>query len=103
MNCKSFPAGALLWRWERTLLGFLGCRAIDSGKAFTWNGPAAFNHFAGYDKFLDSFLRRQGVHRVQQEFFENHHQAAGATLASNRLSRSRLERVFGELAFHISE
>ena len=68
----------------------LGGGAVDSGQAFTWNCPAAFDHFTGDDKFLDAFLRRQGVHRVKQQLFENHHQPAGADFALDGLRATDL-------------
>ena len=48
----------------RPLAG-LGGGAVDSGEALTRNGPATFDHFAGYDEFFNAFLRRKGIHRVK--------------------------------------
>ena len=82
---------------------FLRCGAVDSGEAFTRNGSATFDHFAGYDEFFDSFLRRKGVHRVKQQFFEDHHKAAGSDFPLNSLSGDGFERILGKLQLNIIE
>src|ERR1044072_4344676 len=75
--------------------------AVDARKSLTRHCAAPLDHFAGYDKFFDAFLRGQGIHRVEQEFFQDHHQSTRADFALNCLSGDSLECVFGELEFDI--
>ena len=77
--------------------------AVDSGKTLTGNRAPAFNHFAGYDEFFDPFLRRKGIHCVKQQFFEDHHEAAGAHFPLDRLPGDRLERILRELQLDVVE
>src|SRR3954447_22690427 len=89
-------------RLHSSLAG-LGGGAVDSGETFTRNGAATLDHFTGYDEFFDSFLRRQGVHRVKQQLLEDHHQAAGADLSLNSLPGDRLERILSKLQLDVVE
>src|SRR5204863_10191888 len=57
-----------------------GC-AVDPGKTFTGDGTSTLNHLAGNDEFFDAFLRGQGIHRVEQEFFKNHYQSTSPNLS----------------------
>ena len=65
----------------------LGGGAVDSGKTFAGDSPAAFNHFTGYNEFFDPFLGRKGL--LSQEQLSRIISGRGPTF-SKRLSGDRL-------------
>src|SRR6185436_13389460 len=77
--------------------------AVNAGEAFSRHGAAALDHLTGDDELFDALLRRQGVHGIKQQLFENHHQAARAYFSVYRLASDSLQRVFGELQLDVIE
>jgi hypothetical protein len=67
------------------------------------DSTATFDHFAGYHEFFDAFLRRKGIHCVEQQFLEDHHQAAGTDLTLNCLPGDGLERILCKLQLDVIE
>src|SRR5580698_672312 len=59
------------------------------------------HHFLGDQKLADLFERRQIVHQVQHQIFEDHAQAAGPDLTFHRQLRDRFERVVAKLQSNI--
>src|ERR1051325_10327993 len=98
-NSRSFPVGSATLSGSGQIPSSR-C-AVDARKSFTRHSAAPFDHFAGNDKFFDAFLRGQGIHRVEQEFFQDHHQSTSADFTLNCLSGDSLECVFGELEFDV--
>src|SRR5262245_51917447 len=102
VNSRSFPVGSAtlsrkLARWP------LSGGAVDASKSFAGHRTSSFDHLTGYDKFFDALLRGQGIHRVEQEFFQYHHQSTSSDFALNCLSGDSFEGVFGELELDIIE
>src|SRR5690242_2560302 len=100
-NSRSFPVGSATLSRIPDLL--LSRGAVDARKSFTRDRTSPFDHLAGYDKFFDAFLRGQGIHRVEQEFFQDHHQSTRADFALNCLSGDGFEGVFCELELDVIE
>src|SRR5918999_207993 len=90
-------------REDQNGCSLLGGRTVDSGETLAGNSPSPFYHLAGNDKFFDAFLRRKGVHGIKKQFFQDHHQAAGADFPLDCLSGDGLECVLGELQLDVVE
>lgn len=61
----------------------------------------ALDHFAGDHKLFYALLRRQRVHCVQKQLFQNHHQAPRADFSFDCLLGDGFQSIFGELEFDV--
>src|SRR2546423_13133437 len=82
---------------------YLSGGAVDACQTLSRNSAPALHHLTGNYKLLDPLLRRQRVHRIQKQFFEDHHQSAGTHFSFHGLLSDRLQRIFRKFQLHVVE
>src|SRR5216683_4423338 len=79
----------------------LGRCTINTRQTFAGNSAVTLNHLTGDHELFDALLRRQRIHCVQKQLFENHHQATRADFSFDCLLGNGFQGIFSELELNV--